>query len=341
MDLEMTKRINVGLIGVGRLGSMYAEFLAHRVPQANLVAVADIIPERASKCAEKYGLKKWYDNHHDLSADPEIEAVIVVTTTINHKQVVEDAAKQGKSIFCEKPMTLTLEDARGMLKEVEAAGVFFQQGFQRRFDKGFAAAKRKIDDGVIGKPVIFRGSSRDPYRPSLEYLMPSNSGGQIIDMAIHDIDIARWYMGEIKSVYAIGGVLAYPEIAEVGDTDNVVMVMTFESGAVGEIDISRNGVYVYDSRAEVQGTKGAIQAGYLRETPILVMTEQGVTHDTVPYFMERFGDAYVSQLNDYLNNLTQGKEPMLKIADGIMALRIATAATVSLTEKRIVEVGEI
>lgn len=336
----MKKRLNVGLIGVGRLGKMYAEFLAYRVPQANLIAVADLIPERATTCVEKYGIPKWYDNHHDLNADPEIDAVVCTATTVNHKEIIIDAAQAGKPVFSEKPLTLTLKDARLIKEAIEKAGIFFQMGFQRRFDKGFRAAKKKIEEGVIGTPVVFRGSSRDPYPPTMEYLRPENSGGQIIDMAIHDIDVARWYMGDIATTYAIGGVLAYPEFKQVNDTDNVIMVFTFASGALGEIDISRNGIYGYDIRAEVLGTKGTLQAGYLRETPILVMTEQGVTHDVVPFFPERFGEAYVNQLNDFLHNITDQKEPMIKISDGIAALQIAAAATHSLATNSIAKVSD-
>ena len=336
----MKTKMNIGLIGAGRLGSMYAEYLAHRVPQSQLVAVADLIPERATSCAEKFAIPKWYDNHHDLNVDPNVDAVVVAATTINHKEIVIDAAQAGKPIFCEKPIALSLEEAREMKRAVEDSGVFFQMGFQRRFDKGFSAAKKMIDEGKIGRPVVFRGSSRDPYPPTLEYLKPENSGGQILDMAIHDIDIARWYMGDIETVYAVGGVLAYPEIDTVGDTDNAVFVMTFENGCLGEIDISRNGVYGYDIRAEVLGTEGSIQAGYLRDTPMLVMTREGVSHDVVPYFPERFVEAYVNQLNDFLNNISAGTSPMITVDDGIAGLQVAVAATHSLKEKKIVKVKD-
>jgi scyllo-inositol 2-dehydrogenase (NAD+) len=334
------KKINVGLIGAGRLGTMYAEFLTTQVTQANLVAVADIIPERATKCAESFGIQKAYFSHQELNDDKTVSAVIVAATTGNHKEIVVDAASKGKSIFCEKPMALTLEHARQMKAAVEKYGVFYQQGYMRRFDKGFAAAKRNIDDGVIGTPVVFRGSSRDPYLPSLEYLYPKNSGGQILDMAIHDIDIARWYMGEIDSVYSIGGVLAFPEVKPTGDTDNVIMSMTFASGSLGEIDISRNGIYGYDIRAEVLGTKGTLMAGYLRDTPVLVLTKEGVTHDVVPYFPQRFRDAYVSQLTDYLKNLSENLEPMIKINDGIVGLQVAIAATASLHQAKTMHVKD-
>ncbi len=334
------KKINVGLIGIGRLGSMYAEYLAYQVPRANLVAVADIIPERAKNCAEKLGIAQWYDNHHDLNADKEVEAVVITATTINHKEIVIDAAREKKPIFCEKPMSLSLNEAREMKMEVEKNSVFYQQGFQRRFDKGFSAGKDKITEGIIGTPVVFRGSSRDPYRPSLEYLKPENSGGQILDMAIHDFDIARWYMGDIKTIYAIGGVLAYPEIAETGDVDNAVMVMKFKNGGLGEIDVSRNGIYGYDIRAEVLGTKGTLQMGYLRDTPLLVMTADGVTHDVVPYFPQRFGDAYVAQLKNYLENTYSQTEAILTIDEGIAALQAAVAATDSLQKNTVVEVED-
>ena len=334
----MKKGINIGLIGAGRLGNMYAEFLKTRVAKANLIAIADIIPERAIKCSEKYDVGKKYFSHQEINDDSEIDAVIVAATTANHKEIVIDAASKSKPIFCEKPITLNLNDAREMKAAVEKYKVFYQQGYMRRFDTGFAAAKKKIDEGVIGKPVVFRGSSRDPYLPSLEYLY--HSGGQIADSAIHDIDIARWYMDEISTVYSIGGVLAFPEVEAIGDTDNVIMSFKFESGCLGEIDISRNGVYGYDVRAEVLGTKGTLMVGYLRETPILVLTKEGVMHDVVPYFPERFCNAFVAQLNDLLDNLSNNHPPMIKIEDGIAGLQVAVAATASLKENKVVNVKD-
>ncbi|MBN1541788.1 Gfo/Idh/MocA family oxidoreductase [candidate division KSB1 bacterium] len=337
----MKKRLNIGLIGVGRLGSMYAEYLAYRVPSATLVATADLIPDRAQEAAERYDLPRWYDNHSDLLHDPEIDAVVITATTRNHKEIVIDAARCKKPTFCEKPLTLDLSDAREMKQVIESTGVFYQQGFQRRFDKGFRAAKERLEQGVIGKAVVFRGSSRDPYLPTLEYLAPKNSGGQFIDMAIHDIDIARWYLGEIESTYAIGGVLAFPEVATMDDTDNAIMLLNFASGALGEIDVSRNGIYGYDIRAEVLGTKGTLKVGYLRETPILELTADGIKHDCVPYFPERFGEAYVSQLNDYLFNLIHDHHPMLTIDDGIAALQVAAAATLSQRQGKLIEIQSL
>jgi inositol 2-dehydrogenase len=326
----MRPKINIGLIGAGRLGKLYAEYLSYRIPRAKLIAIADLIPQRADTCAEEFEIQKVYCNHHDLNMDAEVEAVVVAATTSNHKEIVIDAAHAGKPIFCEKPMTLNIEEAREMKKVISDEGAFYQQGYMRRFDSGFATAKKRIDAGEIGEPVVFKGSSRDPYLPTVDYLKPENSGGQILDMAIHDIDMARWYMGDIRTIYAIGAVLAYPEVETIGDTDNVVMAMNFDRGKLGEIDISRNGVYGYDIRAEVLGTKGTLKVGYLRETPLLVLSASGVSHDVVPHFPQRFGQAFIAQLDDYLENLLNDKTPAVTIDDGIAGLQVAIAATASL-----------
>ena len=335
----MTK-INVGLIGVGRLGALYARYLAYQIPNSNLLAASD--PNPATEAvARELGVAKWYPNYQDLIDDKQINAVVIVTPTSTHHDIVAAAARAGLAIFCEKPLSISLDEARAIQKVVDDTGVFFHMGFMRRFDRGFRAGKQKIEDGVIGKAVVFKASSRDPFRPSLEYLDPNHSGGLIIDMGIHDIDIARWMMGEVKSAYANGGVLAYPEINEVGDIDNAVVNLTFESGALGVIDLTRNGVYGYDIRTEVLGTQGTVKVGYLRETPIVVMTKDGVTHDTVPWFMERFGEAYVAQLQNFIDHLQKQKEPAIKCADGVAALRVAVAATRAFKENRPVAVSEI
>ncbi len=333
-------KINVGLIGVGRLGVLYARYLAYQIPTANLLAASDVNPA-AEAFAREMGITKWYPNYQDLIDDKQIDAIVIVTPTSSHHDIVATAARAGKAIFCEKPLSISLDEARAMDRVVAETGVFFHMGFMRRFDRGFRAAKQKIEQGVIGKAVVFRASSRDPFRPSLEYLDPRHSGGLMIDMGIHDIDIARWLMGDVSQTYATGGVLAYPEINEVGDIDNAVINLTFENGSLGVIDLTRNGVYGYDIRTEILGTQGTVKVGYLRETPIVVMTKEGVTHDTVPWFMERFGEAYVAQLQNFIEHLQKQKEPSIKCSDGVAALQVAIAATRAFKENRPVAVSEI
>jgi predicted dehydrogenase len=191
---------------------------------------------------------------------------------------------------------------------------------------------------VIGTPVVLTSTSRDPFRPPLEFCDPKVSGGLIADMGIHDFDVARMYMGDVKSVYAVGCTLAYPEMKSVGDIDNAIINMVFESGALGAVHLSRNAVFGYDIRAEIWGTKGSLQIGYHRQTPILVMTKAGITHDVVPYFMERFESAYLAQIQDFVDKVLHGGKPAVTGADAVTAMRVSLAATRSLHEGRIVEV---
>jgi inositol 2-dehydrogenase len=336
----MDKRLNIGLIGLGRLGSVYAGYFAQRISGARLAAVADADAAIAELHAQKLGVSKWYGHYQDLLADAEIDAVVIVTPTRTHGEIVTAAAERGKAIYCEKPMSLSLDEACSMQQAVERARIFFHPAFTRRFDKGYVAAKRKIEEGAIGAPLVFKSSSRDPFRPSLEFLDPAKSGGIITDMGIHDLDIARWLVGEIQSVYSIGGAIAYPEMAPINDQDNTITSLNFESGALGTVDLSRSGVYGYDIRTEVLGSKGTLKIGYLRETPLLVMTKEGVTHDTVPYFMERFEGAYIAQLQDFVDRVRRDEPPSISVADGVAALRACLAATLSLKENRPVDLTE-
>jgi inositol 2-dehydrogenase len=330
----MDKQVNIGVIGLGRLGSLYASYCANRLPQANLIAVSDVREEVAREYADQFGASHWYQDYEALLSDKEVEAIIIVTPTSHHKEVVIQAAHAGKAIFCEKPLSLSVKDCLEMKSVIDETSAFFQMGFMRRFDAAYIAAKRKIEEGEIGERVQYKATSRDRSRPDLDYLRPEHSGGLFVDMGIHDFDIARWLMGEVKSVYTVAGVLAYPEMKEIGDVDNGIVNMYFENGALGVVDLSRNGIYGYDVHAEILGTKGTLQLGYIRETPIQVMKEDAITHDTVPGFYERFERSYIDQLGNFVENILQDKQPAITVADGIAALKIGLAATQSFQEKR-------
>jgi scyllo-inositol 2-dehydrogenase (NAD+) len=321
-------RLNVGLIGLGRLGRVYARDLAGRIPETRLVAVADPAGTVAKDLAAEFEIPRAYTDPLALIDDPSVEAIVIVTPTHVHRDQVIAAAKSGKPTFCEKPPALSLAEVAEMKAAVDAAGVFFQMGFMRRFDPGYAAAKKQIDAGRIGMPLVFKATSRDPFRPSLEYANPKSSGGMLIDMGIHDFDLARWFMGDVRTVSAIGATIAYPELATVGDIDNAIASLTFESGKLGVVDLTRSGIYGYDIATEILGLEGTIRIGYLRETPITVLTKaNGVSHDTVPYFMERFRDAYTNQLQNFAQNVQKQQAPPITIDDGLEALRVGVAAT--------------
>jgi scyllo-inositol 2-dehydrogenase (NAD+) len=339
--VDKRTKLNVGLIGLGRLGRVYAAALATRIPSTRLVAVADVDPGAVDSVARDFDVPRRFADPAGVFDDPSVDAVVIVTPTSTHRAITEAAVAARKAIFCEKPLSIALDEAMEIRRAVTRSDVFFQMGFMRRFDRGFAAAKKRLDEGTIGDAVVFKSTSRDPYRPSIEYANPRTSGGLIIDMGIHDFDLARWYMGDVSAVQAVGGLLAYPELGAVGDIDNAVISLIFASGRLGVIDITRNGIYGYDITTELLGTKGTLRVGYLRETPLLVMTKGMVSHDTVPYFMERFGEAYTAQLENFARNVLQDREPPITVDDGVEALRVAVAATTAQQTGERVEMASI
>jgi scyllo-inositol 2-dehydrogenase (NAD+) len=336
------EKIGIGVIGLGRMGQVYATFAASQHADAKLVAVADMRADVVASFADRVGGAKTYVDYHDLLLDPNVQAVIVTTPTSTHRDVVIAAAAAGKAIFCEKPTALTLSATDEMIEAVEKAHVMFQVGFMRRFDTGYAAAKRQIESGAIGDPVVIRSIGRDPFRTSLEYANPAVSGGLILDMAIHDFDLLRWLMGdEVQRVYTEVASLVYPELQTVGDVDNAMINVRFEKGGLGNVEVSRTANYGYDIQCNVIGTKGALQIGYLQETPVLILTPEGARHDVVPHFPQRFGTAYTTQIAHFVECLRDGKEPSVTHIDARAALQIGLAATLSQHESRIVYVNEV
>jgi inositol 2-dehydrogenase len=334
-------RLAVGLIGLGRLGRVYARDLASRIAETRLVAVADPVGALAEEVAAEFDVPRHYDDPRALIDDRSVEAIVIVSPTHTHKDLVLAAADSRKPTFCEKPPALSLDEVAAMQEAIDRAGMFFQMGFMRRFDAGYAAGKAQIDAGRIGTPLVFKATSRDPFRPSLEYANPKSSGGMLIDMGIHDFDLARWFMGEVNTVSTVGATIAYPELATVGDIDNAVTSLVFASGKLGVVDLSRSGIYGYDIATEILGSEGTVRIGYLRETPVMVLTKNSVAHDTVPYFMERFRDAYTTQLQNFAQNVLQERPAPITVADGLEALRIGVAATRAHEIGRSVAVAEI
>jgi inositol 2-dehydrogenase len=334
-------RVRMGLIGAGRMGKVFAHTLAFNIPQAELSAVADLSERTVQEVVERYGAHAGYSDYMELLERKDIQAVVIASPTKSHVEVVKAAAAAGKQIFCEKPLAMTLDGCDEAIQAADAAGVRLQVGFMRRYDPAYLMAKQKIEDGVIGTPVMFKSTGRDPRCPGLEFARRESSGGLILDMGIHDFDAARWLMGdEVERVYSEGGCLVYPELSGVGDIDNAVVNLKFTHGAIGNVDVSRNAVYGYDIRSEVLGSEGGLLIGKIQHTATLVMTRDGVIHDTVPYFMERFGEAYAAEIADFVNCIQEDREPKVSGLDARAATAIGVAATISLDEERPVLVSE-
>jgi len=335
-------KVKLGVMGLGRMGQVYATHVARGIEQAELAAVAEPRADVAASFAARIGGVAVYSDHRALLEHPGLNAVIVATPTSTHRDVVLAAAAAGKAIFCEKPPALTLAATDEMIAATSRAGVLFHVGFMRRFDVGYMEARRRIDSGVIGQPVAIRSIGRDPHRTSLEFAAPSMSGGIIVDMAIHDFDSVRWLMGDdVERVYSETASLVYPELRGVGDADTAMVSLRFAGGALGNVEVSRTAAYGYDIRCEVVGAKGTLQVGYLQHTPVLTLTREGVTHDVVPHFPERFGPAYVRQIEAFVECVRNGRPPQVTPQDARAALQIALAATVSHAEGRVVAVRDV
>ena len=331
--------VRVGLVGVGRMGSALARYLATGVPDAKLVAIADLKLERAEALAAQFSAEAAYSNPDEIFDRRDIEAVLLVTPSDTHPDLVELAANAGKHVFVEKPLALTLEGCDLAIAAAEAAGVKLQVGFMRRFDAAYRTAWRKIQEGAIGRPVLFKSINRDRERTSLEFARRESSGGLIMDMGAHDFDTARWLMGnEVVRVHSEGSALAYPELEQVGDIDNAVVSLRFADGAVGNVDLSRNAVYGYDFRTEVLGTKGAVVIGGLGEAELTVLSAEGRAQEEDG---GRFEAAYIEELQHFVNCVARDVPPLVTGPEARLATAIAVAATRSLDEGRAVQLGEI
>ncbi len=333
--------LRVGLIGAGRMGKVFAHTLAYTVSEVDLAAIADRDEQIARETAARFGIPAYFTDYRAMLERPDLQAVVIATSTATHEEIVKAAAAAGKQIFCEKPLAQSLAGCDEAIDAVKAAGVRLQVGFMRRFDPAYVVAKQKIQAGEIGAPVMFKAVSRDPRRTDLEFARRENSGGLILDMGIHDFDLARWLMGaEVERVSTEGGCLVYPELKGVGDIDNALVNLKFANGAMGNVDVSRNAVYGYDIRTEVLGSEGGLLIGKMQQTATLVLTRLGVVHDTVPYFMERFGEAYAAEIRAFVECLLTDQEPSVGGEDARAATAIGVAATRSLDEGRPVWVNE-
>ena len=254
----MSKMLQIGLIGAGRIAQAHAATVAYRISNAQLAAVTDPIAAAAQSIAAKFSIPTIAPNYQAILADPKIDAILICMPTDTHAEIMKAAARAGKQIFCEKPVALTLAATDDALKVVNESGVKLQLGFNRRFDANYARVRKAITNGEIGTPRILHIISRDPAPPPISYV--KTSGGIFLDMTIHDWDMARFLSGsEVDEVYVQGGVMVDPAIGEAGDIDTHVTLLRFANGMIGTIDNCRQAVYGYDQRVEVLGSKGAFQ----------------------------------------------------------------------------------
>ncbi|MDG2284019.1 MAG: inositol 2-dehydrogenase [Alphaproteobacteria bacterium] len=318
--------IRLAILGAGRIGAVHAGN-ATASSEIELVGVADIVDSAAAALSERLGIPVL--GVDAVFEDPSIDAVLIATATDTHADLSERAASAGKAIFCEKPVDLDVTRVRQCLARVEAAGVPFFVGFNRRFDPSFAGLRERSRAGAIGELELLSITSRDPAPPPLAYIQ--RSGGLFRDMMIHDLDMACWLLDEVPvEVHAVASVMIDPAIGEAGDFDTAFVTLEFPSGRIGQISNSRRATYGYDQRIELHGSSGMLLADNRRDTTLVQAGASGYIADPAqPFFLERYGQAYAAELAAFANCVRMGSAASPGGADGLRALILADAATLS------------
>ncbi len=331
--------LRIGVIGVGRIGRMHAELLARQVPGAALGPVYDPYDVAALQIAGELGVPAAASVEELLASD--VDAVAICSSTDTHADLLVACAEAGKAVFCEKPISLDLAEVDRALGAVEAAGVPFQIGFNRRFDPAHASVRDAVASGAVGDPHLVRISSRDPAPPPLEYVR--HSGGLFLDMTIHDFDMARFVTGsEVVEVFARGAVRIDPALQDAGDVDTALITLVHEDGCLTAIDNSRRAVYGYDQRVEVFGSAGMAASENPLAHTTLVRTAAGTTSSALPYFfLDRYVPSYVREWEAFVQALTTGARPPVTTGDARAPLVIGLAAWRSVREERPVRIAEI
>ena len=334
--------IKLGIIGAGRIGQVHGKSIKNYVQNAEVMSIADpYMNDEIEEWASSMGISNIYKDYKKIINDPQIDAVLICSSTDTHAQISIEAAENGKDIFCEKPVDLDPVKIQKVLESVEKNEVKFQVGFNRRFDHNFRAIKDSVVSGKIGDPHIIKITSRDPAPAPIEYL--KRSGGIFLDMSVHDFDIVRYLSdSEVEEVYAVGEVMIKPEIGKFGDVDTAAITLKLESGAIALIDNSRKAVYGYDQRAEVFGSKGSARIENDTPSTVKVSTSERIESEKPPYFfLERYMDSFAEEIKSFVNTLENNEEVPVGGEAGLKSVLIGLAAKKSLETGKAVKISEI
>ncbi|TME07758.1 MAG: inositol 2-dehydrogenase [Chloroflexi bacterium] len=333
--------LKIGLIGAGRIGRMHAANLTTHIPSVELIMVADVLEENARQCAKRYAIPFPTQDYHAILDRPDIEAVVICSSTDTHASIIKEAAQAGKHIFCEKPIALNLPSIDRALDAVARAGVKLQLGFNRRFDASYSRVRQAVEQGETGRLQQLHIISRDPAPPLIEYI--PGSGGLFLDMTIHDFDMARFLAGsEVDEVFVMAGVMVDPAIGEVGDVDTATILLRFSNGVIGTIENCRRAAYGYDQRVEVLGSAGAVRTENKYSNTAIISDSSSIRRDLpLHFYIERYTQSYVTEIEAFVDAVLHDKPVPVTGYDGRMALVLGLAAKKSLAEHRPVHLSEI
>jgi len=339
----MMKKVNIGLVGLGRLGKEYAKNLAFKIRAANLVAVCSIVPEELEFAKNELGITNLYEDYDKMLQHEGLDVVFIVSSTNKHAEHVIKALEAGLHVFSEKPLAITQSEC----EKVEAVAARYPDqvavvGFVRRFDRSYQYAKKKVDEGAIGKPYLVRSQTVDKDTIAdwqIQYV--KNSGGIFHDFNVHDIDLARWFLGgEMETVWAIGGAYKYPAFAEAGDADSVMSTCFFDNGTMAVINACRTAMSGHDTYTEVVGTLGTLRIGRPANiNRVEIYDQYGARQECLETFWDRFEEAFLIMAEDFIDCLLTGRKPELTLADARQATIAAEAFTTSFEKKELVKIG--
>ena len=334
--------ITVGIIGMGRFGKVHTASIATRVQNARIKTAADpFMTEETAAWAKGMGVEHTTKDYKEIINDPEIDAVLICSSTDTHSQISLEAIAAGKHIFCEKPIDHDVQRIQEVVEALKGKNLKYMVGFNRRFDHNFRAVQQAVAAGKVGEPEIIKITSRDPEPPSPEYVKVS--GGMFLDMTIHDFDMARFLAGcDAVEVYAQAANLVDPAIGEAGDIDTAIITLKMENGALAVIDNCRRAAYGYDQRAEVFGSLGMAAASNDSASNVQISTAEGVTGEKpLFFFLERYMDAYGREVSEFVDAIVNDTPTPLGVEDGLKPVLMGIAAKKSLDEHRPVRIEEV
>lgn len=321
------RTIRIGLVGLGRLGEQHAINVATKIRGAELTALCDLNAEKLAEVAGRLGVGKQYSDFDEMCANPDIDAVVLASPSGLHTRQIEAALSRGKHVFTEKPLGVTVEECLDAEKAVARhPDLVFMLGFMRRFDPSYRYAREKVAAGEIGRVILFRSYSQDPEKfIDGAIAFAPHSGGQFLDMAVHDIDLARWFVGsEPEEVWAIGGCYAHPEFGKYNDGDNVSCLMKFSDQTMGFLFAGRTAPHGYNVETEIIGTKGILRiASVPQKNLVEVLDAGGVRRECSQNFLERFDESYVAEVQEFVDCIREGRKPEVTVTDGTRVSQIA------------------
>ncbi len=337
----MMGKVKVGIVGLGRLGRQHAENLAFRIPNCELLAVCSVIQDEVEQVQKEWDVKYTYTDYDEMLKNKELDAIFIASPSGFHCEQIEKALHAGFHVFSEKPLGLYLEEAVRVQEVVNNhPDKVFMIGFMRRYDRSYVYAKKKIEQGKIGDPVLVRCYGLDPAKAIngfMQFAKNNYSGGLFLDMAIHDLDLARWYLNaEAKQVWAIGGAYAYPEIAQLNDAETGAALVKFENNKMGIFVAGRNCAHGYHIETEIIGTKGTLRIGTTPDKNMVsVFDDNGVVKECSDGFLERFEQAYLSEAEEFISCIRENRQPSVTVEDGVLSTALGYAC------KESFETGEL